>query len=169
MNARWMIGSLRLLATTCLLLVMILTLPGLSVVGAAGFVVSNLNDSGKGSLRQAILNANAAAGEDTITFNVSGTIVLASTLPAITDAAGLIIDGTGRSITISGNNVVRVMSINSGAAVLLQNLTISNGNAGSPNGGAILNLGMLRVNDTTGHASRLIAAVPNVITPSATI
>jgi hypothetical protein len=34
---------------------------------AATFTVTNTNDSGAGSLRQAILDANAAAGEDTIT------------------------------------------------------------------------------------------------------
>src|SRR5207248_10212004 len=32
--------------------------------------VTNTNDSGPGSLRQAILNANASAGADTIVFNI---------------------------------------------------------------------------------------------------
>ena len=41
----------------------------------------------------------------------------------ISDPAGLIIDGTGRSITISGNNTVRVLSVNSGAALRLNHLT----------------------------------------------
>ena len=48
---------------------------GLSLVTAAGaatFTVTNTNDSGAGSLRQAILDANNAAGADTIAFNVSG-------------------------------------------------------------------------------------------------
>lgn len=41
---------------------------------AAGFVVTNTSDSGAGSLRQAILNANAngAGVVDTITFNIAG-------------------------------------------------------------------------------------------------
>ena len=39
---------------------------------AATYTVTNTNDSGPGSLRQAILDANAAAGLDTIAFNVSG-------------------------------------------------------------------------------------------------
>src|SRR5215471_6308886 len=34
------------------------------------FVVTNTNDSGAGSLRQAILDANANAGADTINFNI---------------------------------------------------------------------------------------------------
>ena len=48
---------------------------------AATFTVTNTNDSGAGSLRQAILDANAAGGADTIAFNIAGpgvhTIVLA--------------------------------------------------------------------------------------------
>src|SRR5437764_3891424 len=47
---------------------------------AATFTVSNLNDSGSGSLRQAVLDANANSGADTMTFasGVTGTIVLSS-------------------------------------------------------------------------------------------
>ena len=55
---------------------------------AATFVVANVGDSGSGSLRQAIADANAASGPDTITFSVSGTITLASPLPSIADTAG---------------------------------------------------------------------------------
>lgn len=40
--------------------------------GAATFTVANLNDSGPGSLRQAILDANAAPGLDTILFQIPG-------------------------------------------------------------------------------------------------
>ena len=43
-----------------------------TAVSAATFTVTNTNDSGAGSLRQAILDANGAAGADTIAFNVSG-------------------------------------------------------------------------------------------------
>ena len=69
--------------------------------GAAGgsFVVTNTNDSGAGSLRQAILDANAAAGAETITFAIPGsgrhTITVASALPAITE--NTTIDGTSQS------------------------------------------------------------------------
>jgi hypothetical protein len=52
---------------------------------AATFTVLNTNDSGAGSLRQAITSANAAAGADTIAFDIPGagvhTITFASTLP----------------------------------------------------------------------------------------
>ena len=45
---------------------------------AASFAVTNTNASGPGSLRQAIFDANAAGGADTITFapGVTGTIPL---------------------------------------------------------------------------------------------
>jgi titin len=52
------------------------------------YAVTNVNDSGTGSLRQAILNANTNAGPDTITFQISGaaphTITLSNALPAVT-------------------------------------------------------------------------------------
>jgi len=41
-------------------------------LGAATFTVTNTNDSGAGSLRQAILDANANPGADTIAFNIPG-------------------------------------------------------------------------------------------------
>jgi hypothetical protein len=40
------------------------------LVDAATFVVTSVGDSGAGSLRQAILNANASAGDDTILFQL---------------------------------------------------------------------------------------------------
>ncbi|MEO8676541.1 MAG: hypothetical protein ABI569_13255, partial [Casimicrobiaceae bacterium] len=47
---------------------------------AVTFTVTNLNDAGLGSLRQAVLDSNAMAGADTIVFQtgVAGTIALAS-------------------------------------------------------------------------------------------
>ncbi|HBJ33285.1 MAG TPA: hypothetical protein DDZ51_00695, partial [Planctomycetaceae bacterium] len=54
----------------------------------ATFTVTNTNDSGAGSLRQAIIDANALAGADTINFNIAGagvhTITLATALDPIT-------------------------------------------------------------------------------------
>ncbi|MGI9166225.1 MAG: InlB B-repeat-containing protein, partial [Pyrinomonadaceae bacterium] len=57
-------------------------------------VVTNTNDSGPGSLRQAILNANANQGVDTISFQVAAPrrISPQTALPQITDP--VVIDGT---------------------------------------------------------------------------
>ena len=111
---------------------------------AATFTVTNLNDSGAGSLRQAITDANTAAGADTITFGVSGTIVLGSQLPDITDASGLTMDGAGQTVTISGGNAVRVLWVN--ASLTLNNLTIANGYSG--NGSGIFNGGTLTITNS---------------------
>ncbi|MDQ1614005.1 MAG: hypothetical protein QOG00_3936 [Pyrinomonadaceae bacterium] len=58
-------------------------------------VVTNTNDSGAGSLRQAILDSNATAGTQTITFNIPGggvhSIVPATVLPAFNDP--VVVDG----------------------------------------------------------------------------
>ncbi len=60
------------------------------------FVVTNSNNHGAGSLREAIINANATHGTDTITFNIPGsgvkTISVVIPLPVITDR--VVIDGT---------------------------------------------------------------------------
>jgi hypothetical protein len=60
------------------------------------FTVTVTSDSGTGSLRQAIIDANAHAGLDTITFNLPvgtiHTIALAFPLPTIIDP--VVIDGT---------------------------------------------------------------------------
>ena len=56
--------------------------------GGATFVVINTNDAGGGSLRQALLDANANAGIDSINFNIPGTgpftITPLSPLPMVT-------------------------------------------------------------------------------------
>ncbi|MFN2509424.1 MAG: hypothetical protein ABR589_11705, partial [Chthoniobacterales bacterium] len=54
----------------------------------AALTVTNTNDTGNGSLRQAITDANATAALDTITFDIPGagvhTINLLSALPTVT-------------------------------------------------------------------------------------
>jgi hypothetical protein len=61
-----------------------------ALVSATTYTVTSTADSGPGSLRQAILDANASLGADTIAFNIVGsgvqTIVPATPLPPITDA-----------------------------------------------------------------------------------
>ncbi len=125
---------------------------------AAGYVVNSLADNTTNNtfctLREAILAANNApanancgagsAGNDTITFSVIGTITLGLFLPNIVSGAGtLTIDGGG-SITISGNNAVRVMTVDNGASLTLRNLTIANAST-LISGGGVANSGTLTV------------------------
>jgi hypothetical protein len=128
------------LAVVALVMAVVLVSP---TQAATPFTVINTNDSGAGSLRQAILDANGAAGEDTINFQPSlspATITLGSQLPAITDSAGLIIGGGSAKITVSGDNKYRVFEVGSSAKLTLNKLTVANGNA-VEGGGGIINLG----------------------------
>jgi hypothetical protein len=73
----------------------LLALVSISRVAADTYPVTNTNDSGAGSLRQAILDANAHGGLDNVSFNIPGsgvhTIAPATELPVITSP--VIIDG----------------------------------------------------------------------------
>jgi len=142
----------RLFLLVLLVSLVALAAPATPVAHAATITVSNLNDSGAGSLRQAITDAMATGAADTINFNVSGTITLGSTLPNITAAGGaLTIDGTGRSVTISGNNATTIFTVDAGATVNLQNITVANGkNTAFPaEGGAFKNSGSLNITNST--------------------
>jgi uncharacterized repeat protein (TIGR01451 family) len=114
--------------------------------------VTNLNDSGVGSLRQAI--ANATAG-DTITLSITGTIALTSGRLTITN--DLTIAGPGAaSLTISGNNASQIFGV-FGATVVLSGVTMSGGDAGGGQGGGIENWGTLTLTDSvvTGNNARI--------------
>src|SRR5687768_8793507 len=67
-----------------------------SSTGAATFVVTSTNDSGPGTLRQAILDANTTSASDSIDFNIAGSgphlIRPQSDLPIVSHP--LRIDGT---------------------------------------------------------------------------
>src|SRR5262245_17721663 len=86
------------------------------------FSVMDTSDSGAGSLRQAILYANASAGADVINFDPAAfatpsTIRLLSSLPDIT--GDLTINGpTAARLTISGDENVRILSVSSGDVTL---------------------------------------------------
>lgn len=98
-------------------------------------LVSNLNDSGAGSLRQAVLNSNALFGLNPIVFQqgLSGTITLTSGQIPITDDTW--IRGPGSSvITVSGNNASRIFNIDA-RRVSIEGLTLTAGAADA--GGAI--------------------------------
>ena len=80
-----------------------------SGAAATSFPVTNTNDAGPGSFRQAILDVNAAgAGPHSIDFNVYGQITILSSLPAITQS-NVTIDGQ-KKITINSNGVNQVIN-----------------------------------------------------------
>jgi uncharacterized repeat protein (TIGR01451 family) len=110
--------------------------PAIAIPAAsAPFVVTNTNDSGGNSLRQAITAANASPGLDKIVFDIPGagvqTIHLASRLPDITSP--VIIDGysqTGASpnTRADGDDATRLIEINgAGAGDNTNGLTIEAG------------------------------------------
>ena len=113
------------------------------------FMVDNLADSGVGSLRAAIADANGQPGADLIRFAPEardGTIALTSGQLNITE--DLTIDGPGAGrLAVSGNDASRVFQISSGVAVSIDDLTVTHGHA-LPRGGGILNAGTL----TLSHA-----------------
>src|SRR5262249_35860629 len=70
------------------------------------FTVTNLNDSGAGSLRAQITAANGNPGDDTVNFSVFGAITLTTGELTIND--GVVI--AGPSIVVNGNNASRVFN-----------------------------------------------------------
>ncbi len=87
---------------------------------AATFTVTNADDSGPGSLRQAILDANTASGADTISFNIPGagvhTVSPLSSLPPLTDDSGVTIDGYAQpgaspNTFATGDNAVLLIAL----------------------------------------------------------
>ncbi|MEQ1828090.1 MAG: hypothetical protein ABL921_19170 [Pirellula sp.] len=92
------------------------------------YTVTNTNDSGAGSLRQAILDANANSGADTIVFSISSgvqTISLSSVLPTITDQV------TIDAWTQSGFSSAPLIVLDGLSAGTADGLTFANGSDGS--------------------------------------
>ncbi len=120
--------------------VLILTVAALLPLPAATITVSNTDDSGAGSLRQAI--ADAVSGDSIDCSGISGTIVLTS--GQLTINKSLTINGPGADVlAISGNNASRVIQIFAGSYnVIISGLTIRNGRVtgSTAEGGGINNL-----------------------------
>ena len=91
------------------------------------FTVTNTNDSGTGSLRQAMLTANATPGADAIQFAIGSgvqTIAPLSPLPTITDA--VTIDGTTQP-GYAGTPIIEIRGDSGGAGI--EGLTIRGENS----------------------------------------
>src|SRR5262249_7691390 len=102
------------------------------------FTVAHLADSGPGSLRPAVLDANANPGFDLIVFAPAahGTIGLTTGQLSITDDLGVVGPGADQ-LAVSGNHQSRIFSISGGATVAITGLTIRDGLSVGSDGGGI--------------------------------
>jgi hypothetical protein len=123
---------------------------------AASFQVTTTDDSGSGSLRAAMLDANASPGKDSIDVNTDGQISLVAELPHITDPNGLDIIGPGSGLLdvhrATGSGNFRIFVLDDGLNSI-SGLTVSNGAAIASGvsvgiaGGGIYNQTPLRLDD----------------------
>jgi predicted outer membrane repeat protein len=118
------------------------------------FTVVNTNNSGAGSLRDAVTQANALAGPDEIRFSLSGCPCVITLLSELPTSGALTITGPGANLlTLSGNNTNRIFSTTAGNPLYLSGLTLANGYNPSQGGGAIasgnLTLQNITIKDST--------------------
>ena len=152
----------QILAASSLLAVAFRPLPRAE---ASSIVVANLNPAGPGSLYQAVQDANANPGPDTITFDpaLAGTVALTATL-RISDSVTIQGPGPGL-LSVSGGNVRRVFYLYSPSHVpfttTISGLTIRDGNnhtkfggGGLFDNGATLTLDNVAVISNTASGSR---------------
>ena len=111
---------------------------------AATFTVTNTSDSGAGSLRQAVIDANTAAGADTIVFQagVAGTITLTTGQILITDDVAITGPGAPNMTLTKSGAAARIFDINGGSpTVTIAGLTFSGAGGAGIAGGAIRQIG----------------------------
>jgi len=122
-------------------------------------VVTNLEDSGAGSLREALA---LIADGGTITFDpdlTGGTMTLTSGQLAI-DKSVTVDASAAAPVTISGANSFRVLEVGAGLTVDVSDLVITDG-AAAPRGGGILNNGELSLDRTVVTGNTQTAAGPS--------
>jgi predicted outer membrane repeat protein len=136
------------------------------------YIVTNTNDNGAGSLRQAIINANNDPGIETILFDTTGifgdatpdTITLTSGELNVSQA--VIIQGTGANkLTISGNNTSRIF--NASASLSIDGLNITGGKAA--NGGGINSSSSVTVSNSIFSGNTATTSGGAIYSSSATV
>jgi len=105
------------------------------VASANGITVTNTNDSGPGSLRQALSKVNDG---DTIDFAVTGTITLTSGELLVNDSITILGPGAA-NLAVDGNTDSRVFHVGPGKTVTVSGLTIIHGFIDDSGGGGIYN------------------------------
>jgi hypothetical protein len=107
--------------------------------------VTNLNDAGPGSLREA-LGITPAGGTVDFQPGLTGTVTLTRGVLAV--GKDLTIAGPGAAVlTVSGNDASEVFRIGNGLTVVISGLTIAHGMA--THGGGIFNVGSLTLSQVT--------------------
>ena len=108
----------RSILTICLALLCAIAIP----THATTITVINTNDSGPGSLRQALADANDG---DIIGFAVTGTIALTSGQLLVTNSLTILGRGA-ESLAVDGNAASRVFHIGPSKTVTISSLTVTN-------------------------------------------
>lgn len=97
-------------------------------IAPATFLVTNTLDSGPGSLRQAILDANASTGTDSVSISLPNLsiIQLKSVLPAITETLHIAPTLTSSRIGLDGSMAIGQSGVNLGSGLVLLGSASSN-------------------------------------------
>src|SRR5262249_28402758 len=127
-------NTCRILFATCLSTLCLIALS----TQAATITVTNTNDSGPGSLRQALADAH---NEDNINFDPSlngQTITLTSGELVVNKIVS--VNGPGpNNLAVDANHASRVFHVSDGASASISGLTIINGSPSGLYGGGIYN------------------------------
>ncbi|MEO1058866.1 MAG: choice-of-anchor Q domain-containing protein, partial [Actinomycetota bacterium] len=116
----------------------------------ATYYVTTTADSGDGSLRAAIDDANNRSGKDTIEFKIAQGDRITLTSGVLEIEGALTIEGGGQIINAGGNS--QVLTIDSGATVEIESLAITGGSI-STRAGAITNSGDLTLYGVTVYGN----------------
>jgi len=139
---------IRTTATATVAAVLILSVFSAPPALATTRTVTNTSDSGAGSLRQAIIDADAANTGDTIAFGPAATGMITLTTGVLEIQHTLTINGPGAAtLAVSGGGTSQVFIVDSGATVSISGLTIQDGTDAF--GGGVENSGTLTLTNCT--------------------
>ncbi|MGZ3437918.1 MAG: choice-of-anchor Q domain-containing protein [Polyangia bacterium] len=138
---------------------------------AATFAVTTTSDAGAGSLRDAISQANATGGSNTINITATGTIGLASALPDLSTDLAIVGPGAANLLIRPNQGVSsKIFYVEMAATVSISGVTLSYGSVvtGARQGGAIYSASTLQLSDcvlshNVGPAAAILSEGPLTI------